>query len=63
LDLKKAEALFEAGLTELDEAREVDLWGSGLFQMVEFLTTPPDRRAEALGERSFGRFWWPPYRR
>ena len=61
VDLKKAEALFEAGLTELDGEKDVNLWNTGFFQMVEFLTTPLDRRGDALGKRSFGGFWWPAY--
>ena len=59
VDLKKAEAIFEAGLTELDGAKEVDLWNAGFFPMVEFLAAPPDRREEKLGERSSGGYWWP----
>ena len=63
VDLKRAEELVEAGLKELDDAKEVHLWNTGLFQMVQFLTLPPDRRHEALGERSYGGFWWPAFRR
>jgi hypothetical protein len=61
VDLKRAKALFEAGLTALDGAKEVDLWSTGFFQMVELLVKPPHRRDDALGERSFGGFWWPVY--
>ena len=59
VDLKRAEALVDAALTELDGAEEVHLWGTGIFQMVEFLLKPPYRREDALGKRSFGGFWWP----
>ena len=61
VDLKRAEALFEAGLTELDGAKDGHLWNTGFFEMVEFLVKSPDRRVEALGERSSGGFWWPAY--
>jgi hypothetical protein len=61
VDIKKAEALFEAGLTELDGAKEIHLRNAGFFQLVEFLTMPPHRREEALGRRSSGGFWWPGY--
>ena len=49
VDLKRAEALFEAGLAALEGAKEIDLWNSGFFQMVEFLTIPPHRREEVAG--------------
>ncbi len=61
VDLKRAEALVDAGLTELDGAKEVNLWGTGIFQTVEFLLKPPHRREEVLGEHSSGGFWWPGY--
>lgn len=63
VDLKKASVLVDAVLADLDGAKEVKLRDTGLFQMVEFLSTPPDRRQDALGKRSFGGFWWPVYRR
>jgi hypothetical protein len=63
VDIKKAEALFEAGLTALDGAKEVDLWNAGLVEMAEFLAPAPQRREEMLGERSHGGFWWPVYKR
>jgi hypothetical protein len=36
----------------------VNLWATGIFQMVEFLLKPPQRRDDVLCERSFGEFWW-----
>ena len=59
VDLKKAESLFEDGLTALEGAKEVDLWNAGCFRMVELLATPPHRREEALGRGSRGGFWGP----
>jgi RNA polymerase sigma factor (sigma-70 family) len=56
VDLEKAEARVDAGLSALDAAKDFDLWNTGLFQMVEFLTTPLDRRDELLGKRSAGGF-------
>ncbi|HZW33819.1 MAG TPA: hypothetical protein VFF52_24065 [Isosphaeraceae bacterium] len=59
VDLKRAEALFEAELTALEGAKEVDLWNAGFFPMLDFLAAPPHRREAALGDRSSGGFWWP----
>jgi hypothetical protein len=58
VDLKKAEALFEAGLAALEGEKEVRLWSAGFFTMVELLATPPHRREDALGKHSSGGFWW-----
>jgi RNA polymerase sigma factor (sigma-70 family) len=59
VDLKEAERLVEAGLPLLDAQKEPDLWNFGFLQMVQLLATPPARREAALGERSFGGYWWP----
>ena len=48
IDLKKAEALFEAELVMLDAAKVVDLWNTGLFPMVELLATPPRAAARSF---------------
>jgi hypothetical protein len=61
IDLTKAEAIFKAGLTALEGAKEVDVWSAGFFPTVELLSTPPHRRVEAVGERAFGGIWWPGY--
>ena len=58
VDLKRAEALIQAGLTELDGAKDMNLGGTGIFQLVEFLLKPLDRREDVLGEHSVGGFWW-----
>ena len=34
-------------------------WTMGIFEMVELLTAPPDRREEVLGRRSAGGYWRP----
>jgi RNA polymerase sigma factor (sigma-70 family) len=59
VDLKKAEALFEAGLAAIEGENEIRVRNAGSFSMTELLATPPHRREEALGKRSFGGFWWP----
>ncbi len=59
VDLKKAEALFEARLAALEGEKEVRLWRTDFLTMVELLATPPHRREDALGQRSSGGFWWP----
>ena len=51
VDLQKARAVFEAELASLDRQKEVNLWGTGFFEMVELLTAPPDRREEVLDQR------------
>ena len=58
VDLKRAEALVQAGLTELDGAKDMNLGGTGIFQLVELLLKPLDRREDVLGEHSSGGFWW-----
>ena len=59
VDLKKAEALFEASMAALEGEKEVRLWSTGFFTMVELLATPPHRREDVLGKHSSGGFWWP----
>jgi hypothetical protein len=59
VDLKKAEALFNARLTALEGAKEVDLWNAGFYPMVELLTAPPHRREEVLSNSSNGGSWRP----
>ena len=41
VDLKKAESPVEAGLAALEGEKEVRLWSTGFFTMVELLATPP----------------------
>ena len=43
----------------LDRQKEVNLWGTGFFEMVELLTAPPDRREAILDERAGGAHWRP----
>jgi hypothetical protein len=59
VDLEKAEALFNARLTALEGAKEVDLWNAGFYPMIELLSAPPDRREEVLSNTSNGRSWRP----
>jgi hypothetical protein len=59
VDLEKAQAVFESTLKSLDQRKEVNLWGTGLFETVKVLTAPPDRREEALEERAGGASWRP----
>ena len=59
VDLKKAGSIFDAMMTALDGAKEVDLWNSGFYQMIELLAAPPDRREDILGESARGGFWQP----
>jgi hypothetical protein len=58
VDLKKAEALVDAELAALERAKKPDLQRTGLFQMVELLATPAQRReAVVLGDA--GGVWHP----
>jgi protocatechuate 3,4-dioxygenase beta subunit len=59
VDLQKARAVFESGLASLDQQKEVNLWGTGFFEMVELLTAAPERRAAILDERAGGAHWRP----
>ena len=59
VDLQKARAVFESALASLDQQKEVNLWGTGFFEMVELLTAPPDRREAILDERAGGAHWRP----
>ena len=59
VDLQKARAVFESALASLDQQKEVNLWGTGFFEMVELLTAPPDRREAILDERAGGAPWRP----
>ena len=59
VDLQKARAIFESALASLDQQKEVNLWGTGFFEMVEQLTAPPDRREAILDERAGGAPWRP----
>ncbi len=59
VDLQKARAIFESALASLDQQKEVNLWGTGFFEMVELLTAPPDRREAILDERAGGAPWRP----
>ncbi len=53
VDLKKAEALFEAELAALAKIKELNLQNTGFFKMIEILTTSPHRREAAVyGEYS-----------
>jgi hypothetical protein len=58
-DLQKARAVFESTLGSLDQQKEVNLWGTGIFEMVELLTAPPDRREAVLDRRAGGAAWRP----
>ena len=46
-------------MTAIDGAKEVNLWNSGFYQMIEFLAAPLDRREDILGESARGGFWQP----
>ena len=59
VDLQKARAVFESTLASLDREKEVRLWGTGLFEMVELLTASPERREAILDERTGGAHWRP----
>ncbi len=59
VDLPKAKAVFEATLASLDQEKEVRFGGSGIFETVELLTAPPNRREAILDERAGGAHWWP----
>ena len=59
VDLKKAQAIFEATLTALEATKEVKLWNAGFFDMIELLATPPGRREEVLGKSDRGGYWRP----
>jgi hypothetical protein len=60
VDLKKAQAIFEAELAALDrEKKEVSLWSTGILNMVQLLIAPPDRREAVLAGRSGGGYWHP----
>ncbi len=61
VDLKKAEAVFEAELAALENAKEVHLKHTGFFKMVEILVTPP-RHREAVVAEKFSSAWHPGYR-
>jgi hypothetical protein len=61
VDLKKAEALFEAELAGLEGAKELNLQFTGFFKMVEILATPPHRR-EAAVEGEYSAAWHPGHR-
>ena len=59
VDLQKARAVFESALASLDQQKEVNLWGTGFFQMVKLLTAAPDRREWILDEGTGGAPWRP----
>jgi RNA polymerase sigma factor (sigma-70 family) len=59
VDLQKARAVFDSALASLDQQKEVNLWGAGVFQMVDLLTASPDRREAILDERAGGAPWRP----
>jgi hypothetical protein len=59
VDLQKARAVFESTLASLEQQKDVNLWGTGFFEMVELLTAAPDRREEILGRRASGAVWRP----
>jgi hypothetical protein len=61
VDLKKAQPILEAQLAILDREKnkEVRLWGTGIFQMVELLIAPSERRESVLRRRSAGGYWRP----
>jgi hypothetical protein len=61
VDLKKAEALFEAELAALEGAKELNLQSTGFFKMVELLATPPHRR-EAAVDGEYSAAWHPGHR-
>ena len=59
IDLQKARAVLEATLASLDQQKEVNLWGNGIFETVVLLTALPDRREAILDERVGGAHWRP----
>jgi hypothetical protein len=59
VDLQKARVVFESALALLDQQKEVNLWGTGFFEMVELLTAQPDRREVILHARAGGSHWRP----
>jgi hypothetical protein len=59
VDLAKADTLFEAELATLDEAKEVNLWSTGIFKMTRILATPPARRADAMNDVNLAGSWRP----
>jgi hypothetical protein len=61
VDLKKAEAILEAELANLDREKnkEARLGSTGIFPMVELLIAPPERRESALRRRFTGGYWRP----
>jgi hypothetical protein len=59
VDLQKARVVFESALALLDQQKEVNLWGTGFFEMVELLTAEPDRREVVLHECAGGSHWRP----
>ncbi len=59
VNLEKARAVFESTLNSLDQRKQVGLWGTGIFETVEVLTAPPDRREEVLKKRAGGASWHP----
>jgi hypothetical protein len=61
VDLKKAEAIFEAQLAALEGAKELNLQLTGFFKMAEILATPPQRRQAAI-EGEYSAAWHPGHR-
>jgi hypothetical protein len=59
IDLQKAQTVVESALASLDQQKEVNLWGTGFFEMVELLTAAPDRREAILDKRAGGAHWRP----
>ena len=61
VDLKKGETILEAELAMLDreKSKEVRLWSTGIFPVVELLIVPPEHRESVLGRRSAGGYWRP----
>ena len=59
VDLQKVRAVFESALASLDRQKEVNLWRTGVFEMVKLLTAPPDRREVIRDERVGGPHWRP----
>jgi hypothetical protein len=58
-NLQKARAVFESILASLDQQKKINLWETGIFEMVELLTAPPDRRESIFDERVGGPAWRP----
>ena len=59
VDLQKAREVFESTLASLDQQKDVNLWSTGFFEMVELLTAAPDRREAILSERAGAASWRP----